>query len=490
MKYRIFILPLLLGSVSASAYELEVYYDVNGNYDTFCSVPHHGNSDCPSPITAEAIAEKFMDIANNRDEVFSGFTLPDGTVLMDSTGDLKLTGRQVNAKGLDSTVTLRTNNACQTGSRKNTKDVCVNSETLDNPENENVAYIDWTSVLNNTNGDSGYEINASQIKDNGGKDCYYDRDFDIVIHWCPKNYSAIDYSYGGAHIAYGNNPVDWSALPCNQSTETYHYHWNGGTSLGTYTKNNVTQTEIVFPSATGWSPRGLYIVGYPEFKPNDNSFNNIPYYSLLKTIADNFVTEQSTTWGRARLGLPFNQLGVTDRIILNNKVNGYGDANANWQIWTCNGDIETVHMYAAWARDCGPGSGATCSRQIYRHGLSNPDKGDVVYTTSCTSGQTPANNNAYNPSCGICSESNPTQCDQTQCNNLTNAHWCVVGGAGQCSSRNVTRGCCVDDLSGCDSKGCNLMGGTWNENHCYEPNEYVYEGIVFPDAEVSESGAR
>ena len=464
MKYRIFILPLLLGSISASAYDLKIYYDRNGECDEICSIPYVGTGCCPdqSVVTEQDIALKFMDLAASHDEEFKGFKLPDETELMDAEGNLKLTGRQINAKGLDSSVTLRTTNTCAETSERNSNGICVNAQALENPENANVAYIDWTSVLNNTNGDSGYEIEPDQIKGDNGKSCYYDRDFDIVIHWCPKNYSAIDYSYGGAHIAYGNNSVDWSALPCNQSTETYHYHWNGGTSLGTYTKNGVTQTELVFPSANGWSPRGFYIVGYPEFKPNDSSFNNIPYYSLLKTIADNLVTEQSTTWGRARLGLPFNQASVTDRIILNNKVNGFGDANANWQIWTCRGDVQTVHMYAAWARDCAPGDGATCTRQIQRHGLSNPDKGDAMYYTSCTSG-TLSGDGTYNPSCGECSATNLGQCSKKKCT-FSNAHWCVVGGTEQCVAAGASaKNCCLDDFSGCDSKGCGLMGGTWDD---------------------------
>ncbi|MBO4700589.1 MAG: hypothetical protein J5620_02445 [Alphaproteobacteria bacterium] len=416
---------------------------------------------CP----ADSLRVTQLNVTSRADADFTGYNV--GNVeIVDSTGNIKSNAVETlaAAAAAGNTVSKVTGNyECQTGARENSNGVCVNALSLDTSTSENIAYIDWESLVNNTNLDSGYEIDPNQIKDDGGKGCYYDRDFDIVIHWCPKNYSAIDYSYGGAHIAYGNNPVDWSALPCNQSTETYHYHWNGGTSLGTYTKNGVTQTELVFPSALGWSPRGLYIVGYPEFKPNDSSFNNIPYYSLLKTIADNLVTEQSTTWGRARLGLPFNQANVTDRIILNNTVNGYGDANANWQIWTCRGDVQTVHMYAAWARDCAPGdSSATCTRQIQRHGLSNPDKGDTMYYTSCTSG-TLSGDGTYNPSCGECSATNLGQCSKKDCV-FSNAHWCVVGGTEQCVAQGASaRSCCVDDFTGCDSKGCGLMGGTWDD---------------------------
>lgn len=446
------ILPCAAGAVT-------LYYTPGGECDGLYLNP--ATTGCPAESDR---VTKLTITASRADADFTGYTV--GNVeIIDSTGNVKSNAVETLAAAAASgnTVSKVTGNyECQTGSEENGNGVCVNALSLDTSTSENIAYVDWESVVNNTNLDSGYEIEPAQIKDDGGKGCYYDRDFDIVIHWCPKNYSAIDYSYGGAHIAYGNNSVDWSALPCNQSTETYHYHWNGGTSLGTYTKNGVTQTELVFPSANGWSPRGFYIVGYPEFKPNDSSFNNIPYYSLLKTIADNLVTEQSTTWGRARLGLPFNQASVTDRIILNNKVNGYGDANANWQIWTCRGDVQTVHMYAAWARDCAPGDGATCTRQIQRHGLSNPDKGDAMYYTSCTSG-TLSGDGTYNPSCGECSATNLGQCSKKECT-FSNAHWCVVGGTEQCVAAGASaKNCCLDDFSGCDSKGCDLMGGTWDD---------------------------
>jgi hypothetical protein len=58
---------------------------------------------------------------------------------MDSTGSLKMTGSQVNNKGLGGSVTLRTNNACAgVYSGKNPNGVCVNS-----------------------NGESGYDYNEA-----------------------------------------------------------------------------------------------------------------------------------------------------------------------------------------------------------------------------------------------------------------------------------------------------------------------------------------
>ena len=403
-----------------------------------------------------------LNVAKRADAVFAGFQV-DGVEIVDSAGNVKSNAAATLATA-DTSTKITGDYTCQTGTSKNTNGVCVNALSLQTSTNENVAYVDWASVVNNTNLDSGHEIEPNQIKDDGAKGCGYDRDFDIVIHWCPENYTGVNYSYGGAHIEYATNTVDWSSLPCDNATDTYHYHWNGGTSLGVYTKNGVTQTELVFPSATGWSPRGLYIVSYPEFKPKDSSFNNIPYYSVLKTVADNLVTEQTTTWGRARLGLPFNQTNITDRIILDNQVNGYGDANANWQIWTCDGDITTVHMYAAWARDCDPDSGATCTRQIQRNGLSNPDKGDTMYYTSCTTG-TISGDGTYKPSCGTCSESNPGMCGKTDCNNLTNTRWCVVDATPQCitSLAVVKNLCCNDTPEKCDKEwACDEVGGTWN----------------------------
>lgn len=466
MKYRIYILPLLLGPMSATAYELDLYYDLNGNYDTFCTTNYVGLGDCPNPVDQTAVAEKLMALAEERDEVLGDIKLSDGTTLINSNGEFQLTGTQVNAKGLDQTTTLQTNNECKSGNTKNKNGVCVNASALENPEGENVAYIDWFALEPQFNSNGvlvdfgGGEVAPDDI---GGNDkaCYYDRDFDIVIHWCPENYSAIDYSYGGAHIAYGNNPVDWSALPCNYNTETYHYHWNGGTSLGVYTQGGQTKTEIVFPTVPGWSPRGFYIVRYPEYKPNNSSFNNIPYYSTLKTVADNLVTEQTTTWGRARLGLPFNQTNVTDRIILNNKVNGYGDANANWQIWTCDGDITTVHMYAAWARDCDAKDGASCTLGIRRTGLYNSNnKGDAFYTTGCSgSNQTLVSGaNTYHP---VCSTNSASNCTSSQ-------HFCYVGSAPQCvASGESSSACCNDNLGACNKESacCVVTGGTWNDTN-------------------------
>lgn len=351
-----------------------------------------------------------LNVAKRADATFSGYKIGD-VEIVDSAGNVK--DNAVNTLVAARTAGTITDAAkisgyeCVTGATKNKNDVCVNALSLNNITSENIAYIDWESLTPTFDNNgvmvdfAGGEIDPNEIKDNGTRLCGYDREFNIVIHWCPKNYKGINISYGGAHIEYDANPVDWGDLPCNQPDETYHYRWEGGTNMGEYTKDGYIKTEIEFPQATGWSPRGLYIVNYPEYSSNP-SFNNIPYFSVLKTVADNLVTEKTTTWGTARLGLPFNQASVTNKIILNNTVGGFPDANANWQIWTCNGDIETVHMYAAWARNPIQNPGvADATLTIKRNGLSNNNnKGDVFYSATCDNGNTPTDANTYNPTCG------------------------------------------------------------------------------------------
>ena len=480
MKHRIFILPFLLGSFSATALEFDIFYDANGECDTFCDFGHNGSGCCPDGhiLTKDYIEDKiqeFIKLSQARDEQFSGFTLSDGTEFIGSDGELKLTtGTAVNEKATASDSELHTTNTCTDGENmeKNPNGVCVPKSELNANTKGAVGYVDWDSVLSiyEQGAEYEYEIAASQVKDNTGKgECGYDRDFDIVIHWCPENYTAVNYSHGGAHISYGANPVDWTGLPCESQQETWHYHWNGGNSLGVYTKNGVTQTEIVFPEATGWAPRGFYIIKYPE---HQNGGNEIPYYSVLRTVADNLVTEKTSTWGTARLGLPFNQPNITDRIILNNAVGGYGDANANWQIWTCDGDIETVHLYAGWARKCDAGEDASCEQVIHRHGLntSTYNKGDVEYRTGCDNASTPDNNGAYNPQCigtlGACTAQE-------------GMHWCRIDGDFQCirtDNNPVGRDlCCNDSVTNCEKSDiCAAAGGTWTAapedfgNYCEE----------------------
>lgn len=475
---KIAYLPIVLFPIAAGA-DVTVYFDKNNVCPDLCLQKPSNGQCCPTGSLVTGLR-----VGARADASFTEIKVGN-TTLFDTSGAIKSEGiealRVAATDGtLDNGNTKITGGyECITGTTPNKNGVCVNSLSENEETHENVAYIDWESLtpIFDNNGVmvdfSGGEIEASEIKDNGSKDCYYDRDFDIVIHWCPKNYDkTINITYQGAHIQYDANQAVWPDLACERPDETYHYTWDGGTSLGVYTQNDVPKTEIVFPTVEGWSPRGFYIINYPEYREPDSNqnFNNIPYFSVLRTVADNLVTEQTTTWGRARLGLPFNQFNVTNRIILNNKVNGYGDANANWQIWTCDGNIETVHMYAAWARNCNPGDGATCNLTIKRNGLSNPDKGDAIYNTNCTNGATLNNAGAYNASCdlGKCSENNLPGCTSLDdCTDITGAHWCFSGSTPSCMSSTSGRDmCCNDNLEACDKKtACADVGGTWDDEN-------------------------
>ena len=509
MKYRIFILPLLLGSISASAYDLKIYYDRNGECDEICSIPYVGTGCCPdqSVVTEQDIALKFMDLAASHDEEFKGFKLPDETELMDANGNLKLTGRQINAKGLDSSVTLRTTNTCAETSERNSNGICVNAQALENPEGENVAYIDWSALEPEftSNGVlvdfSGGEVLPDDVggNDKGGGDkiCRYYRKFKVRFNWCPQTYQTFTWRWANT----GTVPQGWTAdegpdlwptnSTCNTSSVVYDYEWKNPTSLtpgnATYKQNGATVTRIDVPSGfdSNWYLRGFYILGYPE-QPNGcsagdhNTLGNdlpsgcIQYWGYRNTVAQNLVTSQNSSWGTARLGLKKGSTDMNYIPLDDTDLNNW--ANTRWAIWKCHDKslgedyqaikpTDIIDVYAGWARKCEPGdTSATCMLQIQRTGLNqNSNKGDAMYYTSCTSG-TLSGDGTYHPSCGLCSEDNPTMCSEKECNGLTNAHWCVVSGTTQCSPRSVTRACCVDVLDGCDSKGCALVGGTWEDD--------------------------
>ncbi|MBO7656279.1 MAG: hypothetical protein J6S80_00950 [Alphaproteobacteria bacterium] len=441
MKYRIFILPLLLGSVSASAYELDVYYDLNGNYDTFCTFPYVGPGDCPSPITGQEIAEKFMSLAESSDEVFSGFTLPDsnGTVLMDSTGNLKLTGKQVNDMGLDSTVTLRTSNTC--ASSRNSNGVCVYG--LDTAT-QDYTYVDFA------NGDieNGYEMLPDDlVGGTKGESCMHS-EFNVRIHWCPPKYGAYTGNWGNGATGWNppNSPsgFDYPELwpsDCENGDTLYtdlHYKWvkrsNSSTTCGdssgcpgtkdsngvcrcaAYTQNNQIIDSLNVPSGkfTDWTLRGFYLGASNLWEPpsgctsgtnqsyNDNCYN---YWGNRNYFAKWRVTTKNNTDGMARLGLPKNST-ETGFIPLNDRdLNNW--ANTRWGVWDCSKTDEqvantTYHLYAGWARKCDPGEDGTCTLTIKRTGLHElNDKGDAFYQSGCKDGSLPQGNSgsSYKPIC-------------------------------------------------------------------------------------------
>lgn len=507
MKQRIFILPLLLGPVSAMAFELDVYYDLNGNYDTFCTFPYVGSGNCPSPITSEAIAEKFMDIANNRDEVFSGFTLPDGTVLMDSTGDLKLTGRQVNAKGLDSTVTLRTTNTCAGNGIKNANGVCVDSNAMAESDKEEgrvdyATYVDWGSLTPgfNSNGVpsdfSGGETSPNDLGNNGKGGCQYYRKFKVKFHWCPETYETFTWRWANTgSVPQGYTAAEGPGLWPSGCVDgpTYDYEWKNPTDLtpgnATYKDsggNIVNRLNVPSNFDSNWTLRGFYLLNYPtrpsgsDCQPGDHNVlgNDLPagciqYWGYRNTIANNLVTSNTNTWGRARLGLKKNSSGDLNYIPLNDVLENY--ANSRWQIWSCTEikSTDVIHLYAGWARNPIVDTANVGGEfKIYRTGLSNPDKGDAEYRYWCQeSGATLNNAGAYNASCdlGKCSLDNLPGCTTLEaCTDISGAHWCFSGSTPSCMSSASGRSmCCNDNLDACTKESaCTDVGGTWNGTSC------------------------
>ena len=427
MKDRIFILPLLLGSVSASAFDLHVYYDTNGNCDTFCSIKYQGSGCCPDQnvVTAEAIAEKFMDLAAARDEEFSGFKLDDGTEIMDAQGNLKLTGRQINALNLDSSVTLRTTNTCAGTSERNDHNACVNSDYI---------YVD----------DNGAVIDPEDVDfEKGGDGCVPIRDFQVRFHpvptktsnycpmapygyfdqhWCglnmPTGSTTLGQFANGTSITYPFDPsVDSSytgttakALVCDTEDgcfTLYHCGDKGkhGNNIGWYDNPNCLGNKITelndkqLPTIDGYTLRGYYghTFNYADYQHMNG---NMP---TLRIIPD-LVAEKSTTYGASyakRLVKPADSfsmsLGTANLHVIKCPVQFQ---NNQIPQNTLTGVV--IDVFGAWARDCEPGEHGTCNLTVYTSQSGAYDAGDVKYESGCKPGYHLAegsNGTTYNPQC-------------------------------------------------------------------------------------------
>lgn len=411
MKNKIFILPLLLGPMSAFGYDISVYYDSKGNCDTLCSVPYAGTGCCPdqSVVTEQMIAEKFKDLAMAHDEEFKGFKLPDETELMDAEGNLKLTGRQINAMGLDSSVTLRTTNTCTTGSRNN-NNACVSSAYV---------YVD----------DNGEVIAPEDVSfEKGAAECAPIQDFQVRFHPVPtKNYNNCPnppYGYFGKQwcsfspqnitefasnlissdgTKVGVYPFDPGAanqmglnnyLQCNTADGCFTLYHCGNSNKhtpGWYTDANcsVPVGNPKLPEIAGYSLRGYY--GYTfNYMANDHS---------LHMITD-LVTESNTT-----LGAPWANRLVTNGTSLNLGA-------ANLKVIKCavqfpDGKIPentlqnvVIDVFGGWARDCANVTNGTCNRTIYTAQSGAYGVGDVSYTNGCDDGyHLSSTTSTYNPSC-------------------------------------------------------------------------------------------
>ena len=444
MKYRIFILPLLLGPVSASALSFSVYYDRNGNCDTLCNFPYVGEGCCPDQnvVTAQAIAEKFMDLAAGRDEEFSGFKLTKGTEtieIMDPSGNL-LTGKQINALNLDSSVTLRTTNTCAGTAARNDNNVCVYGFDT---ATQDYTYVDFT----NGDAEGGYEVWPDGLGGTPkGNSCFHSK-FKLKIHWCPPKHGAYTGNWGNGRTGWDppsvpagfGYPELWPE-DCESGdniTDNLEYEWVDRSNAGTtcthgfldsdgkkrcavYRRNNVIIDQLDVPTGrfADWTLRGFYLRSEDLWTPptgctdgTNYNYDCFIYWGNRNYFAKWLVTTKNNTYGMARLGLPKNNTNgtistETGYIPLNDKSeNNWG--NTRWGIWDCSKTDEeaantTYHLYAGWARNCAPDDEETCSLVIKRTGLHElNDKGDAFYQSTCPDGSQPEgeSGSSYNPTC-------------------------------------------------------------------------------------------
>ena len=496
MKEKIFILPFLLYPMMGSG--LTFYYDTTGNCSTFCKTPYAGVGCCPQDdtLTSDELYDKLSDLAMARDEVFQGLKIGD-TVIMDPAGGLILDGKGINALSLPATTTIRTSetNTCQSGSsRTSVNNLCVSNSS-------DVSYVSFDI------GDieNGYEIDKENLTrgETEGKGCQAYSKFKIQIHWCPETYQTFTWRWANT----GNEPQGWTAAEAPTlwpesgcvDGPLLDYEWKNRSSLttgnATYKINGSLITELTVPSqfASGWKLRGFYLLNYPtqpsNCEPGDHNTTSVSndcirYWGYRNTAAQNLVAHESNSWGVARLGLKVGSSADWNVIPLDDTdLNNWG--NTRWTIYSCTEIPEDTvfHMYAGWARDCSieipDGSGEpspSCNLTIKRNGLTqSSNKGDAFYATTCSNGDTPVNNNAYNPTC----------IGQKVCELQEGMHWCFVGSFPQCVSTDTAYNCCTDNVTGCTKQGaCEDMGGTWNGTSCTSGRDMVgnlEEAFTVPD---------
>ncbi len=411
---------------------------------------------CP----ADSLRVTQLNVASRADADFTGYKVGD-TVIIDSLGRVSTGAVAALATSAASgnTVSKVTGDyTCQTGSRENRNGVCVAESALGTADTENFTYIDWDSLtpVFNANGApsdfSGGEIAADDVGDNGRGGCQYYRKFKVKFHWCPETYETFTWRWANTgSVPQGYTAAEGPGLWPSGCVDgpTYDYEWKNPTDLtpgnATYKDsggNIVNRLNVPSNFDSNWTLRGFYLLNYPtqpsgsNCQPGDHNVlgNNLPagciqYWGYRNTIANNLVTSNTNTWGRARLGLKKNSSGDLNYIPLNDVLENY--ANSRWQIWSCTEikPTDVIHLYAGWARNCEPGdSNATCSLDIKRTGLSNPDKGDAIYTTTCPNGSTPTNNGAYNPSCASTDIRYSYKANKCQSSGiLTNGLSCALG---------------------------------------------------------------
>lgn len=371
---KIFILPLILASVSAGAVELSIYYDINPDTscETFCSIPHKGEGCCPEAnvITQEAIFEKFAASAEVRGETFSGFKLSDGSELMDSSGSLKLTGNQVAAKGsIASGATLRTTNKCAGTSKRNPNGVC-------------------------TEPDGEYYDKGGNTVPSSGLTC-----------WRWENGKKVNYCYWRVNVIFHDKPTSGADdITVNNGNEGLKLNCNGGSGCTKDPSSSIpcveyngagTCTHIRTPNATGYSFRGYYLgkIG-----------------GQVVSLPSDIITGHSTTEGGAFSNFFPKNLNSSSTSILGHAIVVMSDTPV--PITNPGAAIETtapidVEVYGAWAHNCAtdhllnPAGCLMRLGQTYDTNSYGLGKGDVRYDTQCRGGQhvTSSSSGTYNPQC-------------------------------------------------------------------------------------------
>jgi uncharacterized repeat protein (TIGR02543 family) len=169
------------------------------------------------------------------------------------------------------------------------------------------------------------------------------------------------------------NPAVYDVILDDQSGSggsghAYEKYGTGWYSDSTATTAFSPANTVVAPTRSGYTFRGYYSSQVEDVEYSDDSGTQVITKSGL--LPDNATYDDSNT-------------------------------NAN----------NEVTLYAAWARNCNPGTHASCTLNI-------TDAGVVTYTTSCSTGYEISNDGQYNPQC--------TPIDYSITYNATGG-WCTGG---------------------------------------------------------------
>ena len=412
-KISLYAVCIISGIASADAATM-LYYETEGKCDGwYAQIPSSGCGTASDKLTSIPVMDQ-SSRASGTDKSFGGYSIGDLKVVNES-GELVASPAQVRnlatSEGKSvSELGTRGDYSCNAGLTLNNNGQCYDAN--------GATYVD----LENGEPETGYEIGGEQVggrggetggNGDGGKGCQYYRDFDVYVHWAPRDYEEIvetPYYYEtglGTSLTLQPRAINWNGIPTEASVVKYHYHWDGGTTKGRWTRNGSLVERIDIPTADGWTARGLYILNYkmPEGTqaPGKNATGWekqewIQYLIGVRNAADNLVSNATSTYGTARIGFLPEQ---TDFTYFNVKDEGaWGNSYTRWSLWSCT-PITEVHMYAGWTKNC---ANEMCNVTIKANGLhQNNNRGDVFYDTGsnrCPDGSMPANSNTYNPTCG------------------------------------------------------------------------------------------